>query len=320
MRIHIFALNGVFDTGLAAVLDAFGTANALAEMTGVSSLRFQVKVVGLRKSITTARGLSMPVTATARAQTPDAVLMPAILHMSPEPLVRALASSEVKDAGTVLRKWSGRGALTATACLGTFVLAEAALLDGEEATTTWWMAPLFRQRYPRVRLDESRILVQSNAMLTAGAALSHLDLALTVIGRASPELANLTARYLVVDVRTSQSIYTIPSHLAHADPLIQQFERWARGRLAKGFSLDQAAKALATSKRTLARRMQSVLGKSPLAFFQDLRAEHAIHLLRTSRASVDQIAAKVGYAEGVTLRALLRRRLGCGVREIRRNE
>ena len=320
MRIHIFALNGVFDTGLAAVLDAFGTANALAEMTGVCSLRFQVKVVGLRKSITTARGLSMPVMATARAQTPDAVLMPAILHMSPEPLVRALAGGEVKDAGAVLRKWSGRGALTATACLGTFVLAEAALLDGEEATTTWWMAPLFRQRYPRVRLDESRILVQSNAMLTAGAALSHLDLALALIGRASPELANLTARYLVVDVRTSQSIYTIPSHLAHADPLIQQFERWARSRLAKGFSLDQAAKALATSKRTLARRMQSVLGKSPLAFFQDLRAEHAVHLLRTSRASVDQIAAKVGYAEGVTLRALLRRRLGCGVREIRRNE
>jgi hypothetical protein len=39
----------------------------------------------------------------------------------------------------------------------------------------------------------------------------------------------------------------------------------------------------------------------------------------TSHASVDQIAAEVGYAEGVTLRALLRRRLGRGVREIRRS-
>ena len=319
MRIHILALNGVFDTGLAAVLDAFGTANALAEMTGVASLRFQVKVIGLRKSITTARGLSMPVTAAARAQTPDAVLMPAILHMSPEPLVRALAGSEVREACTVLRKWSERGALTATACLGTFVLAEAALLDGEEATTTWWMSPLFRQRYPRVRLDESRILVQSNTMLTAGAALSHLDLALALIRRASPELANLTARYLVVDVRTSQSIYSIPDHLAHADPLIQQFERWARGRLAEGFSLDQAAQALATSKRTLARRMEGVLGKTPLAFFQDLRVERAVHLLRTTHASVDQIATKVGYAEGVTLRTLLRRKLGRSVHEIRRS-
>jgi transcriptional regulator GlxA family with amidase domain len=245
--------------------------------------------------------------------------MPAILHMRPEPLVQALASSEVREAGAVLRKWSGRGALTATACIGTFVLAEAALLDGEEATTTWWLSPLFRQRYPRVRLDESRIIVQSNAVVTAGAALSHLDLVLALIRRASPELANLTARYLVVDERTSQSIYSIPDHLANADPLIRQFERWARGRLAKGFSLDQAAKALSTSKRTLARRMQSVLGKSPLAFFQDLRIERAVHLLRTGHASVDQIAAGVGYANGVTLRALLRRRLGRGVGEIRRS-
>jgi transcriptional regulator GlxA family with amidase domain len=223
----------------------------------------------------------------------------------------------VREACAVLRKWSERGALTATACIGTFVLAESALLDGEEATTTWWLSPLFRQRYPRVRLDESRIIVQSNAVVTAGAALSHLDLALALIRRASPELANLTARYLVVDERTSQSVYSIPDHLANADPLTQQFERWARGRLAKGFSLDQAAKALSTSKRTLARRMQSVLGKSPLAFFQDLRIERAVHLLRTGHASVDQIAAQVGYAEGVTLRALLRRRLGRSVREIR---
>src|ERR1700678_3141398 len=319
MRIHILALNGVFDSGLAAVLDAFGTANALAEMTGISSLRFEVKVVGLHKSITTARGLSVPVIAATRAQTPDAVVMPAILHMKQEPLVRALAGSEVREAGAVLRKWSGRGALTATACIGTFVLAEAALLDGEEATTTWWLSPLFRQRYPRVRLDESRIIVESHAVVTAGAALSHLDLALTLIRRASPELANLTARYLVADERTSQSIYSIPSHLANADPLVQQFERWARRRLAKGFSLEQAAKALGTSQRTLARRMQSVLGKSPLAFFQDVRVERAVHLLHTGHASVDQIAAEVGYAEGVTLRALLRRRLGRGVGEIRRS-
>ena len=75
-------------------------------------------------------------------------------------------------------------------------------------------------------------------------------------------VANLTARCLVVDVRTSQSIDSTPDPLAHTDPLIRQFERWARGRLAEGFSLDEAAQALATSKRTLARRMQSVLGKS----------------------------------------------------------
>jgi hypothetical protein len=81
MRINILALDGVFDTGLAAVLDAFCTANAPAEMTGVSSLRFQVKMVGLHKRITTARGFNVPVIAAARTHTPDAVVMPAILHL-----------------------------------------------------------------------------------------------------------------------------------------------------------------------------------------------------------------------------------------------
>jgi transcriptional regulator GlxA family with amidase domain len=63
--------------------------------------------------------------------------------------------------------------------------------------------------------------------------------------------------------------------------------------------------------------MQSVLGKSPLAFFQDLRVERAVHLLQTTSASVDQIADQVGYADGVTLRTLIRRKLGRGVRELR---
>ncbi|WP_244735165.1 helix-turn-helix domain-containing protein [Mesorhizobium sp. 113-3-9] len=60
-----------------------------------------------------------------------------------------------------------------------------------------------------------------------------------------------------------------------------------------------------------------MLGKTPLSYFQDLRVEQAVHLLKTTSDRVDEIAAKVGYSEGVTLRNLLRRRLRKGVREIR---
>ena len=61
MRINVLALNGVFDLGLSAVLDAFQTANELAEMSGVSGERFDVKIVGLLKSIKTSQGLTVPV-------------------------------------------------------------------------------------------------------------------------------------------------------------------------------------------------------------------------------------------------------------------
>jgi transcriptional regulator GlxA family with amidase domain len=60
-----------------------------------------------------------------------------------------------------------------------------------------------------------------------------------------------------------------------------------------------------------------VLGKPPVQFVQDLRVERAVHLLRVSKDSVDDIAASVGYEDGATLRSLLRRKLHAGVRELR---
>src|SRR5262249_19615548 len=84
-------------------------------------------------------------------------------------------------------------------------------------------------------------------------------------------------------------------------------------------SLQEAAKALATSTRTLQRRCETVLGKSPLSYFQDLRVERAQSLLHGSGLDVDAIAAEVGYNDGTTLRTLLRERLGRGVRELRAN-
>jgi transcriptional regulator GlxA family with amidase domain len=86
-------------------------------------------------------------------------------------------------------------------------MAESGLLDQHQATTTWWLAPRFRRRYPDVPLDESSMIVKSGKRVTAGAALSHRDLALWLIRQRSPKLAPLTAKYLSVDSRPSQSAY-----------------------------------------------------------------------------------------------------------------
>jgi transcriptional regulator GlxA family with amidase domain len=319
MRVFVLALDQVFDTGLATVLDAFQTANELAELSGAPTSRFEVSLVGVRKHVRTAQGFTVPVRP-ATKRVPDCVVVPAIGFKMPDALQQALTRPDIRDAVVLLRQWAARGATMSAACIGTFVLAESGLLDHRDATTTWWLAPLFRSRYPTVRLDESRMVVKSGPVVTAGAALSHMDLALWLIRQHSPKLAAVTAKYLIVDSRPSQSAYVLSDHLIHNDPLVERFERWARSRLAEGFSLDEAAKAVASSKRTLARRTQVVLGKSPLSYFQSLRVERAVHLLKTGNESIDEIAARVGYADGVTLRTLLRRHLGYGIREIRRAE
>src|SRR5579863_4536053 len=310
MRVYVVALDGVFDLGLSAILDAFQTANELIEMTGLAVPRFEVKIVGLRKTVRTSHGLKVPIQPVGR-QKPECVIVPAIACKTPETLKAGLARPDVRDAAKAFRKWANDGAMLSAACAGTFVLAESGLLNQQRATTTWWLAPMFRERYPQVLLDESDMVVKSGKVVTAGAALGHMDLAQWLIRGVSPDLASLTGRYLIVDSRPSQTAYALTDHLMHSDPLVHLFDR-----LARGFSLDSAARAVGASKRTLTRRLQSVLGKSPMSYFQSLRVERAVHLLKTSKASVDEIAAKVGYMDGGTLRLLLRLRLKLGVKEI----
>lgn len=317
MNIHVLAIDGVFDLGLAAVLDTLTTANELASLLSPAPSPTTITVVGARRRVRTAQGMLVTTQPILAAGRPDAIVTPALGAKMPDDIEAALERRDVQDVKAAMIEKAREDVWIGAACTATFVLADTGLLAGHQATTTWWLAPLFRRRYPDIALDESRMVVASAPFVTAGAALAHVDLALGLVRRRSPALAALTARYLLVDPRVSQAAYVIPDHLAHADAVVERFEAWARRSLAKGFSLAQAACAIGASERTLARRMQQTLGKSPLAYFQDLRVEHAVHLLQTSGESIDYIAERVGYANGVTLRTLLRRKLGKGVRELR---
>ncbi len=278
MRISVLALDGLFDTGLAVILDAFSLANNFSARKMGGTPHFDVSIVGVRRKVRSGQGMPIPVQPITPDLKPDWVIIPALGTGTPERLVPALERPDVRKAKDQILKWHAGGALIAASCIGTFLVAETGLLDHREATTTWWLGPLFRQRYPNVLLDESRMLVPTEVGVTAGAAMGHLDLVLWLIRKASPELASVVSRYLLADIRSSQAPYIIPNHLAQADPLILRFERWARDNLKTGFSLQEVASTLATSTRSLQRRCQDVLGKSPLAYFQDLRVEHAQYL------------------------------------------
>lgn len=223
MRITALILDGVFDTGLTVTLDALRIANNLS-VWQERKPPFDVSVVGVRKEVRSSGGLMVPVQPVAPASKPDWVIVPALGATTPDLLVPALERPDVKQAAAQLRTWREKGAQIAASCVGTFLVAEAGLLDHLEATTTWWLSPLFRQRYPHVNLNESRMLIPTEIGVTAGAAMGHLDMALWLIRKTSPELATLVSRYLLADIRSSQAPYIIPNHLAQADPLILRFE------------------------------------------------------------------------------------------------
>src|SRR5689334_1299173 len=68
MRIDVLVLDGVFDLGLSAVLDAFLTANELIQMSELSVPRFEVRIVGMRRAVRTSQGFNVPVHGAGKRQ------------------------------------------------------------------------------------------------------------------------------------------------------------------------------------------------------------------------------------------------------------
>src|SRR5262245_43574206 len=86
MRIDVLALDGVFDTGLTALLDVFGTANELSG--GKRPLR--VRTVGVRRRVHTDLGLLVPVQPADPRDRPDVMVAPALGTKTPQALAAAL--------------------------------------------------------------------------------------------------------------------------------------------------------------------------------------------------------------------------------------
>jgi transcriptional regulator GlxA family with amidase domain len=286
-----------------------GNANALGGQIH-DAPTWQVTMVGPSPRVRTGAGLLVAPEPLEHAHDADLLVVPALGESRPSALLDHVGGEASLAVRNLITKTREAGTTIASACAGTFLLAEAGVLDGVRATTTWWLSPSFRARYPRVPLDHSQMVVTCDGITTAGAAFGHIDLALAIVRAKSPALADLVARYLVVDERPSQSAYTIPSALAQSDPIVAAFELWTREHLAEPVSMADAAKAVGVSERTLQRSILRTMGTSPIRFVQDLRIERACHLLRTTDMSVETISRKVGYENSHTLRTLLRERTG----------
>lgn len=319
IEVGVFVVDDVADFGLAAVLEVLGTANALREQITPAPAPWTVTALGIGREVRSGAGHGVPTTpVTSLTRLPDLLIVPAVNVKGTEALIQLVSAERCRGALELITRARTEGVDLGAACTGTFFLAEAGVLDGVSATTSWWVAPAFRQRYPRVTLEEGNTLRHAPGITTAGAAFAHVDLVLSLIRVQSPALADLVSRYLLIGERAPQGAFAVPGAMAQHDPLTAAFDRWIRANLARSFTVATAAKALNISERSLQRATAATLGMTPIGFVHEVRLDHATHLLRNTHLSLEAIAAEVGYRNVGTLRDLARRRRGMTLRELRR--
>src|SRR6266581_23619 len=121
MRACVLVLDDALDSSVSLTLDLLAAANRVRQASGRRPL-FTVERLGWeRNSAVTGLGFRLRLDGVARQH--------------------------------------ARGALVLASCVSTFLAAESGILDGRAATTSWFHAPAFRERYPRVMLDERRAVV-----------------------------------------------------------------------------------------------------------------------------------------------------------------
>jgi transcriptional regulator GlxA family with amidase domain len=310
----ILALDGLMDSSLAITLDTLRAASAFRERTGRRGA-LQWQVAGWRRGVRTAGGLRLDADVTfrevlERPSRAEWIVIPG-LGMTADAAIGARLRQRDALAAIELLQQRRLAKRVAASCSSVFLLAEAGLLAGRAATTTWWLARAFRERYPDVCLDESRMVVSDGPFLTAGAAFAQLDLVLAVItATMGAEVAHLCSRYMLIDRRASQARYMIPSHVRHVDETLLAAERWIDEHLAGPITIAGLAAAVAVSPKTLSRRIAAATGLSPVRFLQRRRVMEAVHLIETTAMSVEAVAASVGYQDSTALRKIIRRELG----------
>ncbi len=215
-----------------------------------------------------------------------------------------------------VRKAHITGSQVFSTCTGSFLLAEAGLLDNRDATTHWALASQMKAEYPLIRVHVDRILVAAaddGSIVTCGGAASWMDMVLYLVGRfANSEDAMRLAKIQMFDWHhQGQTPYSrLTTRPQTTDGVIHTCQEWLADHYRDADPVAEMIRRSGLSRRTFGRRFQTATGHAPLDYVQRVRIEEAKQLLETEGRTVEQVASQVGYDDAVSFRRLFKRMVG----------
>jgi transcriptional regulator GlxA family with amidase domain len=223
-----------------------------------------------------------------------------------------------------LRRMHEKGALIASVCTGSLLLAEAGLLDGRSCASHWAYRDLFAAAYPRVRLLPNAILDlrhESEGLITAGGVTAWQDLALHLIRRlCGPEHAVRTAKvYLLSGHEDGQLPFAAPTESAIVgDAVVRDSLAWIDANYAAANPVSGMTEQSGLTPRTFARRFIAATGRRPIEHVHRIRIEKARDLIERGAEAIDDVGYQVGYEDPAFFRRLFRRTTGLSPAAYRR--
>jgi transcriptional regulator GlxA family with amidase domain len=205
------------------------------------------------------------------------------------------------------------GSVLCSVCAGAFVLAETGLLAGRSATTHWSHVDELTQRFPDIRVDGDKLIIEDGDMITAGGVMAWTDLGMKLVDRLLGSTIMLeTARFLLIDPPGREQRYysSFSPNFHHGDRPILNVQHWLQSNGAKDTSLRDMAARAGLEERTFLRRFQKATGLRPTEYCQQLRIGRAREMLEYTNHAIDQIAFNIGYKDSGAFRGVFHKFMG----------
>jgi len=223
---------------------------------------------------------------------------------------------------TWLRIAGARSRRLATVCTGTFLAAEAGLLDGLDVTTHWARAERLATEHPQLRVDPDPIFVNTGRVWTSAGVTAGIDLALALVeDDHGTEVAQTVARWLVMFLRRpgGQTQFAAPVWMPRAErSVLRHVQQHIEDHPAADHRVALLAARAAMSPRHFTRVFTDEVGESPGQYVERIRVETARAALTDSTDTVAVIARRCGFGTAETMRRAFVRRIGVSPDQYRR--
>ncbi|OED50866.1 AraC family transcriptional regulator [Rhodobacteraceae bacterium (ex Bugula neritina AB1)] len=195
---------------------------------------------------------------------------------------------------------------------GAWLLAQAGLLDGRQATIHWEELNRFTETFPQVQAERAR-QVWDGDRITCTGALAAFDTMMKLIGEQHGAALRL-------EVAT---LFMAPDATETQDPILVRGKSVARAvavmqaNLEAPLPIAAVARQAGRSQKDLEVRMKAELSATPQAVYRRLRLIQARKLVLETVLSVSEIALRCGYDDPSALTRAFKAEFGTTPRALR---
>ncbi|MCS0503932.1 GlxA family transcriptional regulator [Ancylobacter mangrovi] len=223
--------------------------------------------------------------------------------------VRHAATPVIADA---LRRLARRGVALGALCTGSFVLADAGLLDFYRCAVHWENLSSIREEFPEIHFVEEPFVIDRDRLTCTGG-IAPLDMMLELIAaRGGRGLADKVSEQFIVDraPRPPQAKASARPRPALPDPTLARAVRLMEGTIEHPLGVAGIARRLDVSPRHLERLFRRHLGTGPASYQLGLRLERARELLRLSVLPITDVGLACGFQSAAHFSTAYARRFG----------